>query len=224
MSIAESDIESAGFAWLEANGRRNPQPYDSGAKSDPYGRPASRPNRRSIRLKGYDYSQPGAYFITIVTQDRVCLFGVVVDGEMRLNEWGEIARQCWFDIPAHFPDAALDECVVMPNHIHGVIVLVDSPVGATHESPLPTRPRGPKRQSIASIVGSSKSAVSKRINHHRGTPGAPVWQRNYYEHITRNEQSLNRIRQYIADNPQRWAFDRENPAALAPEPEDAWSH
>lgn len=209
--FVELIAQSVALASVEANGRRNPQPYDGGTKSDPYGRPAGRPNRRSIRLKGYDYSQAGAYFVTICTQDRVYLFGEVVDGEMRLNEWGEIVRQCWFDIPAHFPKAALDEFVVMPNHIHGIIVLVDSPVGATHASPLPTQPRGPQRQSIASIVGSYKSAVAKRINQQRGTPGAPVWQRNYYEHIIRNDESLNRIRQYIAENPLRWEVDRENP-------------
>jgi len=122
----------------------------------------------------------------------------------------------------------LDAFVIMPNHMHGIVALVDSgTVGATHASPLPDdaspgRPRGPKRQSIAYIIGSFKSAATKRINAVRGTPGVPVWQRNYYEHIIRDDESLNHIRQYILDNPAQWALDRENPAAVQPEPEDPW--
>ena len=204
-------------------------------------------HRRSIRLAGYDYSQSGAYFITIVTQDRVSLFGSIVDGKMQLNEWGQIVWQCWVEIPAHFSNAVLDEFVVMPNHVHGIIVLVNpsgatnvgmtnmgttnmgatnvgmtnvgmtnmgttnmgaTHVGATHASPLPAR--GPQRQSVSSIVGSFKSAVTKRINQQRGTPGASVWQRNYYEHIVRNEEEWRRIAAYIQNNPSRWKKDREN--------------
>jgi len=182
------------------------------------------PHRRSIRLKGYDYRQAGMYFFTICTKDRAYLFGEVVDGEMRLNEMGEIVRHCWLTIPEHFPHALLDEFMVMPNHVHGIILLTDPDVGrsknvgATHASPLPTnvsstQPRGPHRQSIASIVGSFKSAATKRINEHRNMPGFPVWQRNYYEHIIRNEESLTQIRQYILNNPGQWEFDRENPNA-----------
>lgn len=177
------------------------------------------PDCRSIRLKGYDYARPGAYFVTICTQNRVCLFGDVVNGKMRLNDTGDIVRQCWLDMPAHCSTAVLDEFVVMPNHIHGVIVLGDAPVGATHASPLPTRPRGPRRQSIASIVGSFKSAVTKRLNERRGTPGASVWQRNYYEHIIRDDAAWQRIREYIANNPLQWALDRENPNVVGAGPE-----
>jgi len=180
-----------------------------------------RHHRRSIRLKGYDYTQPGAYFITICTRDRVCLFGEVIDGEMRLNPLGEIVRQCWWAIPEHFSHVVLDEFVVMPNHVHGIIVIMAThDVGATHASPLRVRPRGPQRQSIASIVGSIKSAAAKRINEYRGTPGAPVWQRNYYEHVVRDDQPLNHIREYIATNPLRWHLDRENP--LQTGPDDLW--
>jgi len=180
-----------------------------------------RHHRRSIRLPGYDYTQPGAYFITIVTHERACLFGEVMNGEMELNEMGQIARQCWLDIPKHFGNAAVDAFVVMPNHIHGIIVIH---AGATHASPLPLppRPRGPQRQSIASIVGSFKSATAKRINALRGTPAAPVWQRNYCEHIVRNDDALQRIRQYLADNPQRWALDRENPDRTGVDEFDTW--
>ena len=197
-------------------------------------------HRRSIRLKGYNYSQLGAYFVTICTHGRECVFGEVVDGRMRLNALGKIARQCWLDIPRHFPHAALDAFVVMPNHVHGIIWIVESQnddsiratdvivgarhemVGATHASPLHTQtnpPRGPKRRSIGAIVGSYKSAVTKRINERRNTPGATVWQRNYYEHVIRNDESLNRIRQYILENPIRWHLDRENSAATGEDTE-----
>jgi putative transposase len=181
--------------------------------------------RRSIRLKGHDYSQPGAYFVTVCTQDRACLFGEVADGEMRLNPAGQLVERGWCAIPDHFPLARLDAFVVMPNHAHGIIVL--STVRATHASrphhPAPPgRPRGPQRHSIGAIVGSFKSAVTKNINASRGTPGAPVWQRNYYEHVVRDEGSLNRIRQYILDNPAQWAMDRDNPLVVAAAEADAW--
>lgn len=194
---------------------------------DHYGRPAGRPNRRSIRLQGYDYSRAGAYFITICTQDRACLFGEVVDGKMRLNECGNIVRHEWFRSAEIRHEIVLfpDEFVVMPNHIHGIVRIVQSH-DADHrrgDRPVaPTKPpHGPEKHSVASLVAGFKSAVTKRINALRGTPGLPVWQRNYYEHIIRDEESLNRIRQYILDNPARWAFDRENPA-VHPKPEEAW--
>jgi putative transposase len=190
-----------------------------------------RHHRHSIRLKGYDYTQAGAYFVTVCTKDRACLFGDVADGEMRLNQIGYIVRQCWLAIPEHFPRVLLDEFMVMPNHVHGIIVIIRAThnVGATHASPQPNasplraRPHGPQRQSVASIVGSFKSAATKRINEHRGTPGTPVWQRNYYEHIIRNDESLNRIRQYIMNNPLQWTLDRENPAVVTPKPKNAWN-
>ena len=199
-------------------------------------------HRRSIRLEEYDYAQRGAYFITIVTKERAFLFGNVVNGQMGLVECGEIARECWQDIPAHFPNVDLDGFVIMPNHVHGVLVLTDdraTGVGATHASPLrnasppphspPTDgaplsglPRGPERASVGAVVGSYKSAVSRRVNAAPGTPGLPVWQRNYHEHIIRDEALLNRVRQYVLDNPALWALDRENPQAVAPELEEAW--
>ena len=184
-------------------------------------------HRRSIRLKGYDYTRAGAYFVTICTKDRACLFGDVADGVMRLNQMGHIVRQCWLAIPDHFPHVLLDEFVVMPNHVHGILVIMPThDVGATHASPLqnddtPTRPRGPQPRSVASIVGSFKSAAAKRINEHRGTPGAPIWQRNYYEHIIRDDESLNLIRNYIADNPLRWQIDAENPNTISVD--DRWN-
>ena len=192
--------------------------------------------RRSIRLRGYDYSQPGAYFVTICTHDRQCLFGDVVDGAMVLNPYGKIVWDEWFRTAEIRPYVHLyaQEFVVMPNHIHGIIWIVgdgtetatDSAmvVGATGRSPLhgrsPLPPRGPLPHSLGSFIAGFKSAVTKRINEMRGTSGAPVWQRNYYEHIIRNDASLQRIRRYIAENPLRWHLDRENPGRVAED--DLW--
>lgn len=198
----------------------------------------TRHHRRSIRLKGYDYTQLGAYFITIVTYDRAHVFGAVVDGEMRLNNAGRIADQCWRDIPAHFPHVALDAFVMMPNHVHGILwIAADDDdagarhVGARHAAPLPDAaaptdvapPRmeqfgKPVPGSIPTIVRSFKSAVTKHINEGRQTPGAPVWQRNYYEHIIRDDRALNAIRRYIAENPLRWHLDRENAQRIGSDP------
>jgi len=197
--------------------------------------------RRSIRLTGYDYRQAGAYFLTVCTQDHRCLFGRVEGETMWLNRSGEIAEEVWRAIPAHFADVGLDVFVVVPNHVHGIIVIGDGgPVGATHASPLQTSdvvplhagpagvsdatetPQGPKRRSVGAIIGSYKSAVSKRIRESGATPGPSLWQRNYFEHIIRNDVALDRIRQYILDNPLRWAYDRYNPQALHPETEGLW--
>ncbi len=190
-------------------------------------------HRRSIRLKGYDYSQPGAYFITIVTQERTCLFGDVVDGQMRLNDTGEIVRQCWLDIPAHFPNTGLDEFVVMPNHVHGIIVIVGAGSPRPYNAPdAQTAPDAQsaldaqttsgawtgmgaetasiRRATLGQIVAYFKYQSTKRINERRGTTGASVWQRNYYEHIIHDDAALQRIREYIANNPLQWELDREN--------------
>lgn len=186
--------------------------------------------RRSIRLKGYDYSQTGAYFITICTHNRASIFGDVLDGEMLLNDIGKAAEQCWHAIPDHFPKIQLDEFVVMPNHIHGVLWIMDDDCrGTTCRAPTNTtvcraptcdcmmeRFGKPVPGSIPTIIRSFKSAVTKRINEWRAIPGTPVWQRNYYEHVIRDDESLNRIRQYIIDNPAQWALDRENPMNAAP--------
>ena len=178
--------------------------------------------RRSLRLEDYGYDQPGGYFITICTFGRENLFGEIQEGAIRLNRYGEIARGCFKAIAKHFDNAVVDEFVVMPNHVHGIVVIIN--VGARHAVPLRSLERfgKPVATSLPTIVRSFKSATTKRINDLRQTPGAPVWQRNYYEHVIRNEQSLHRIREYIANNPARWDFDRENPTATNPEPMDVW--
>jgi putative transposase len=193
--------------------------------------------RRSIRLAGYDYCLAGVYFVTMVSHGREEIFGEITDEEMRLNENGKIAEAGWEEIPGHFPMVELGEWVVMPNHVHGIIV-INEIVGERHEeirarhaspqraSPLPVRPpqmerathasppRGTPRGSIGAIVGSYKSAVSKRINQLRHTPGAPVWQRNYYDHIIRDEKDWERIHTYISANPAQWVRDEENPERI----------
>ena len=253
-----------------------------------------RHHRRSIRLKGYDYTQPGAYFITICTHGRECLFGEIIDGEMHLNEAGQIVVQTWQDLPNHVSNVQLDAFVVMPNHVHGIIIITDhaggigagfkparttmgpgsaadsgstpgpgsaggagstagpgsvgsGSVGAGSEpaptttttapgsaagsgptaGPGPTTGSGPieagsehaptepaptrSSHGLPEIVRQFKTFSARRINELRGTPGTPVWQRNYYEHIIRDEFSLSRIRQYIAENPARWDADWEHP-------------
>ncbi len=192
--------------------------------------------RRSIRLRGYDYTQAGAYFVTICTHKCTHLFGRVTDGNMMLNAFGDIVWEEWFKTARVRPYVALyeDEFVVMPNHIHGIIWIVDddggtSPddhpqppttVGATRRVAPTERPRGPAPHSLGAIMAQFKSAVTKRINARRGTPGARVWQRNYYEHIIRHERALNAIRRYILYNPWRWHLDRYNPHATGP---DSWA-
>jgi REP element-mobilizing transposase RayT len=175
--------------------------------------------RRSIRLRDYDYSRTGAYFITICALNRECVFGDVRAGKVVLSGLGEIAQRCWHKIPDHFLNVEQDEFIVMPNHVHGLIMIV----GATHVSPLqpilhttqqPRRisPGGVKSGSLGAIIGSYKSAVTRQINTIKNTPGAKLWQRNYYEHIIRSEDAMNRIRTYISQNPAKLEFDRENPS------------
>lgn len=182
-------------------------------------------HRRSIRLQGFDYSGPGAYFVTICTQGRTCLFGDVVDSKIRLNDAGTMVEKCWLAIPLHFPDVILDEFVVMPNHIHGIVVIKDGVVGAKNFSPLRNNNadvrglRSPSK-TIGSVIRGFKIGVTKWFREGRGADN--VWQRNYYEHIIRDEESLNRIRQYIHENPMQWAYDRENPAAINAELDAAW--
>lgn len=169
-------------------------------------------HRRSLRLKNYDYAQAGAYFVTLCTQNRACLFGEIVDGQMRLHPAGREAGQCWLQIPQHFPNVELDEFVVMPNHVHGIVVLGDGGRGTVCRAPTTVERFGrPVSGSLPTVVRSFKSAVTKRINALHGSPGVSVWQRNYYEHVIRDEASLQDIREYIVNNPLQWTLDRENP-------------
>jgi len=165
--------------------------------------------RRSIRLKGYDYACRGAYFVTACAHGKECIFD--------LPELRDAVEEAWRQIPVHFPNARPDESVVMPNHVHGIVWIVgaNTVVGAQHAAPLPEpHTLAVKPGSLGAIVRSFKAAAAKRVNEIRGTPGAAVWQRNYYERVIRNEDELGSIREYIHVNPLKWELDRENPRRL----------
>ena len=179
-------------------------------------------HRRSIRLKGYDYSQPGAYYVTIVVQNRECIFGDISNGKMALNENGKIVKTEWLKTAEIRKNVKLDEFSVMPNHVHGIIIITDKiknipnigknvettgNVGATG----PVAPTGPRLHpnSLGSIMGQFQSIVTKQIRKF----GIEYfsWQRNYWERIIRNKNELNKIRKYIRDNPINWETDDNNP-------------
>jgi REP element-mobilizing transposase RayT len=182
-------------------------------------------HRRSTRLQSWDYAQSAPYFVTICTEDRLCVFGEIVEDASHLNRYGQIAEACWQAIPAHFPHVELDAFVVMPNHVHGILLIVsDAPTndvtvndsrGAAMLRPYDDvrKPHqiGVQPRSLSAIVRSYKSAVAKQINQLRNTPGATLWQRNYYDRIIRNQRELEAKRQYVEDNPMQWALDEENP-------------
>jgi putative transposase len=170
--------------------------------------------RRSIRLKGHDYVVAGTYFITLCTYQRECLFGKIADGVMQLNPLGEIVENCWNQIPQHFPNAQSKDFVVMPNHFHGILMVLQDDHdrrGMAVPCPYMGEFGKPVAGSLPTMIGSLKSAIAKRINIHRNALGTPVWQRNYYEHIIRNDLSLQTIQTYIRHNPQSWQTDRLHP-------------
>lgn len=180
-------------------------------------------HRRSIRLKDYDYSQAGSYFVTICAWQRECLFGDIVDGEMRLNDFGRVVDAVWYGLPDHYVGIELDEYTVMPNHFHGIIAIVGAGFKPAQLEdaqeraglkPAPTQ----KQHGLSEIIRGFKTFSSRRINESRANPGCPVWQRNYYERVIRNETELARAREYIVNNPLKWELDHENPTNLKPQP------
>jgi REP element-mobilizing transposase RayT len=171
-----------------------------------------------MRLKGYDYTQAGAYFITLCVQQRLCLFGEVIAGLFVPNQYGALVAQAWNDLPNHYPHVSLDQFVVMPNHVHGIIVLSD--VGADLKSDhrhrdadvgVGLKPAPTKRHALSEIVRAFKTFSARRINEIRQTPGTSIWQRNYYEHIIRSEADYTRIAEYVIDNPRLWSEDSLHP-------------
>jgi putative transposase len=172
--------------------------------------------RRSIRLKGHDYPAAGMYFITLCTYRRECLFGEIADGIMQLNPLGKIVADEWLRSSEIRQKIGFDAWVIMPNHLHGIVVIettaeLSGGVGANGRLPLRGVAPSMKPRSLSSLVAGFKSATTKRINIHRNAPGNPVWQRNYYEHIIRNNPSLQTIQTYIHNNPQSWPTDQLYP-------------
>jgi putative transposase len=163
--------------------------------------------RRSIRLQGYDYSQAGAYFITAVASQRECLFGEIVNGEMKLNEFGKMIEDAWKWLETQYSYVELLNGIVMPNHFHGLLTIHDNDGrGGSRSAPTPT-----KRKPLGRLIGAFKTVSTKQINLLRHTEGTMVWQRNYYEHIICNEKEMENIWKYIEANPSMWADDDENP-------------
>jgi REP-associated tyrosine transposase len=155
------------------------------------------PRRRPIRLPGYDYANPGAYFVTICAHERRCLFGRIADTQMIANAFGKAVETCWLGLANHYAHLSLDAFIVMPNHIHGILFFDEAPEG---------------QHGLFETVRALKTFSARRINKLRNQPGNPVWQRGYHEHVVRNDMALDQIRRYIANNPARWQYDRENPA------------
>jgi putative transposase len=162
--------------------------------------------RKLTRLKGYDYSQSGYYFVTICTKDREEWFGRVDGDEMRLNEFGEIARNFWAEITGHFKYVGIDEFSVMPNHVHGILIIEENMVGNAYmRSLLQNR----TKMLLSKIIQQYKASVTRKINSlesnlHFG------WQKSFYDHVIRNDRSLDNLRQYIINNPVKWELDIEN--------------
>ncbi|MFN6232558.1 MAG: transposase [Dolichospermum sp.] len=187
--------------------------------------------RQSIRLKGYDYSQSGLYFITICCYQRECLFGNIMNSQIILNNFGQLIKEEWLKSAEIRKEIEFDDFVIMPNHFHGIVIInqeinsdfmkndvdfQDNNVGANGRSPLQqiksSRPKiSMKPKSISSLIAGFKSATTKKINIIRNTPQNPVWQRNYYDHIIRNDESLARIREYVQNNPLSWENDQLHP-------------
>jgi REP element-mobilizing transposase RayT len=176
-------------------------------------------HRRSIRIPGYDYSQSGAYFITICTHNRACLFGDVRDDTIALSDAGRYVLETWNNLPRHYPYVELDAFRIMPNHTHGIVWLLDhmdASVGAG------LRPALTQRHGIPEIIRAFKSFSAREINRLRQVSGAAVWQRDYFEHVIRDDEGLYAIRDYIITNPQRWEEDKENPLGCGKDDVEQW--
>ena len=172
------------------------------------------PQRRATRLRGYDYSQPGTYFVTTCVEYHQCLFGDIIDGNMHLNGLGEIVVECWNLIPQHYPSVRIGDYVIMPNHIHGIIAWDNPNIGARSTHPkngTEKRKGNTPSPSLGKIVAYFKYQSTKHINQHHNTSGNRIWQRNYHDHIIRNDKDLQRLREYIQNNPMKWELDQLHP-------------
>jgi REP element-mobilizing transposase RayT len=202
--------------------------------------PTGLPNRRSIRLREYDYAAAGPYFVTLCAYRGHCIFGRFVNGRVVIDPIGQTIQSCWEQIPLHFPNITLDVFVIMPNHVHGIIMIhkpgtaVPCPYGGEDGAKRGTACRGPRLDSVPfppivregntqerfsspvvgslpTILRSFKSAVTKRVHENPHFCDTRVWQRGYYEHIIRTMRSLEETRRYIAENPSLWPEDPKHP-------------
>ena len=181
-------------------------------------------HRRSLRLSEYDYSQAGAYFVTICVNKRQGLLGTIVNNQIQLNHYGKIAETSWQWLSQAYDYVELDEWIIMPNHLHGIIFISpDNIISTDCRGGSRTAPTGESKiKPLGRLIGAFKTISTKQINFTRKTSGAPFWQRNFYEHVIRDDHSLNRIREYIVTNPLQWDLDRENPQAQGRDEFDIW--
>src|SRR6266700_5785077 len=182
--------------------------------------PNEPPRRKQIRLRGYDYAFPGVYFVTICSAGKRPVFGSIRGESVVLSHEGEIVRSEWIALPERFSRLVLDEFVIMPNHLHGVLAFVGHAGGA---SPSPTtgntttKPGGAASGGVSpsptlfEAIGAFKSISTIKVNRLLGRRGVPLWQRSYYEHIVRTGEDLRKIQRYILENPLMWSLDPENP-------------
>jgi REP element-mobilizing transposase RayT len=178
-------------------------------------------NRKSIRLVGYDYTSAGAYFVTICTRDLFCLFGngfrdhrAAPEPPVLRDELHNIVVESWLWLATRYSYVSLDEFVLIPNHVHGILIIENVCSGNVCTGGSGTALSNTKSKSLGSLVGAFKTVSTKHINKVQNTPDAKVWQRNYYDRIIRNIEELTRIREYILDNPMNWNKNRYKPSYL----------
>lgn len=176
--------------------------------------------RKTTRLQGYDYSQPGAYFVTLLTYRRQCLFGALINGVVQLTPLGELASTCWKALPSRFQLVQLDEFVIMPDHIHGILILTEDDsidrirtrqqetVGPSRTEITASLPVAPPKGSLGSVIAAYKSTVARLYNGMMKSAKTKIWHRNYHDRIIRNEAELYRIQVYIRENPANWLTDK----------------
>lgn len=167
--------------------------------------------RRSIRIKDYNYTESGAYFVTICALNRQCLFGKIIDSAMILSEAGRIVEKEWLNVEVARCNVKLDLFVVMPNHFHAILWIDGNKNGTASCAPTPQRFGHVVSGSLSAIIRGFKAGVTNRYNKVCEASGKSIWQRNYYEHVIRNDESLGKIREYIINNPLSWGLDKENP-------------
>jgi REP element-mobilizing transposase RayT len=164
-------------------------------------------HRRAMRLKGYDYSLPGMYFVTICVRERECALGEILNGNLYLSEFGEIAFNFWEPVTQHFPNVIIDQFIVMPNHVHAIIHICEGKKPTLNQELTEHR----SSPTLGNIIGYYKYQTTKQINQIGENVGTPFWQERFYDHIIRNDEELNATREYIVSNPLKWELDIDHP-------------